>query len=194
MERYSSDKIVAGCDEAGRGCLAGPVVAAAVILPVDFEIRDLRDSKKLNLAQRESLRERILAKAIDYSVALKTPREIEKLNILWASVAAMHSALDDLQVKPDRILVDGNRFREYHGIDHECVIKGDDKYACIAAASILAKTFRDDYMRDLAQRFPVYRWDKNKGYPTREHRKAIIENGACEHHRRTFRLVQPTLF
>ena len=142
MKRYSNTEIIAGCDEAGRGCLAGPVVAAAVILPMDFPINILRDSKLLTSRRREVLRELILAKAIDYSVQMKSPRNIEKLNILWASVAAMHDAIADLKKAPDRVLIDGNRFKPYPGIPHECIVKGDNKFACISAASILAKTYR----------------------------------------------------
>lgn len=193
MERYPSDQLIAGCDEAGRGCLAGPVVAAAVVLPRDFDLRDLRDSKKLSEKNRDALRLHIMAEAIAYAIGIQSPRQIEKKNILWASVAAMHAALDDLSTQPDRIVVDGHKFIPYHDLPHECVIGGDDRYACIAAASILAKTHRDDLMRKLAQKFPHYQWESNKGYPTRAHRQAVIEHGPCVHHRRTFKITQPTL-
>ncbi len=183
----------AGCDEAGRGCLAGPVVAAAVILPPDFFHPLLNDSKKLTEAQRLLLREVLEKEALAWSIAECSPREIDKLNILWASVAAMHKALHTLKTKPEHILVDGNRFRKFEKIAHTCIIKGDGKYASIAAASIFAKTERDRKMQELHKKFPQYGWDRNKGYGTAEHRSAINTFGICVHHRRSFSLTENQL-
>lgn len=181
----------AGCDEAGRGCLAGPVFAAAVILPPDFEILDLDDSKKLSESQRNALRETIEKEALAYSVAKMDAPDIDKYNILWASVRTMHKALDKLKIKPKQIIVDGNKFIPYKDIAFECIIKGDGKYASIAAASILAKTYRDEYMEHLHEKHPQYHWQKNKGYPTQAHRDAIIEHGITKYHRKTFQLLPP---
>jgi len=190
LKRYSKPgRIEAGCDEAGRGCLAGPVFAAAVILPAEGDLSGLDDSKKLSEKRRESLRSMIEARAISYSVAMALPAEIDEINILNASFLAMHRALHKLKVSPDAILVDGNRFRPYENIPHQCYVKGDGKFQSIAAASILAKTYRDDYMRGLHQEYPVYHWDKNKGYPTREHRAAIELHGSTPHHRMSFTLT-----
>jgi len=177
----------AGCDEAGRGCLAGPVFAASVILPNDFYHPLLNDSKQLNEHQRELLRPIIEKEALAFAVAQVSPQEIDAINILKASFKAMHKAIDNLQVKPALLLIDGNRFTPYLGIAHECVVKGDGKYAAIAAASILAKTYRDEYMTSLHDTFPLYDWKKNMGYPTLHHRKAIHEHGLTEHHRKTFK-------
>jgi ribonuclease HII len=188
--------IEAGCDEAGRGCLAGPVFAAAVILPKDFYHPLLNDSKKLSAKQREKLRPIIEREAIAWSVAAISPQEIDELNILRASITGMHRALDNLRVTPESILVDGNKFYKYKDIPHTCVVKGDGKYAPIAAASILAKTHRDEYMLKLAKEYPQYGWEKNMGYPTPGHIQAIIDHGYTPHHRKSFHLKQlePTLF
>lgn len=185
---YQQNTIEAGCDEAGRGCYAGPVFAAAVILPPDFAHPDLNDSKKVTAAKREELRQYIEANAISYAVAMVDNNEIDRINILKASFKAMHLALDALTVKPELLLIDGNRFIAYNKIAHCCIIKGDGLYASIAAASILAKTGRDDYMRKLHAAFPQYNWQKNKGYGTAEHRKAIEEFGLCTYHRRSFNI------
>lgn len=179
----------AGCDEAGRGCLAGPVVAAAVILPADFYHPLLNDSKKMTEKTRDLLREIIVKEAVSWAVDSCSPKEIDKLNILKASFAAMHKALTRLQVKPQHILVDGNRFTPYPRIPHTCVIQGDGKFTAIAAASVLAKTFRDEMMTKLDADFPAYGWKQNKGYPTELHRDAIEKYGATVHHRKTFTLL-----
>jgi ribonuclease HII len=181
----------AGCDEAGRGCLAGPVFAAAVILPPDFEILDLDDSKKLSESQRNALRDTIEKEALAYAVAKMDAPDIDKYNILWASVRTMHKALDKLEMKPQHIIVDGNKFMPYKKIMHECIIQGDGKYASIAAASILAKTYRDEYMMNLHKKHPQYHWQNNKGYPTQAHRDAIMEHGITKYHRKTFQLLLP---
>lgn len=185
--------IEAGCDEAGRGCLSGPVVAAAVILPKDFRNPLLNDSKKLTEKQRYLLRPIIEKEAISFGVGIVSNEEIDEINILNASFLAMHRALDELQPRPEQILVDGNRFNTYGEDDiptpHHCIIKGDGKYLSIAAASILAKTYRDDIMKMLHQDFPVYDWQQNKGYPTKKHRASIGKNGTTEHHRMTFKLL-----
>lgn len=186
-------RIEAGCDEAGRGCLAGPVFAAAVILPHDFECPELCDSKKLNHVQRQSLRTIIEKEAVAYAVEMCTPEEIDSINILWASVMAMHRSLDLLPVRPEHVLVDGNRFRQYDNIPHTCVVKGDNTYLSIAAASVLAKTYRDDYMRNLHDQFPAYNWAQNKGYPTKQHYKAINEHGITPFHRLSFHLFDSQL-
>ena len=188
-------RIEAGCDEAGRGCLAGPVTAAAVILPPDFHNDLINDSKQLTERQREQLRPIIEREAVAWAVAMVSPAEIDRINILRASITAMHRALDQLTVRPEGILVDGNRFFPYHNIPHTTIVKGDGKMLSIAAASILAKTHRDELMRQLDVEFPQYGWARNKGYPTPDHREAIARYGVTPHHRRTFQLLpQPTLF
>ena len=183
FEDYS---VIAGCDEAGRGCLAGPVFAAAVILPLNLEIQGLDDSKKLSEKQRYKLRDVIIDKALSYNVASVDNLEIDATNILKASITAMHRALDGLKISPEIILVDGNKFYEYNKIPYRCIIKGDGLYSCIAAASVLAKTFRDDYMQQIDKEYPVYLWKQNKGYPTQAHTAAIIEHGYSPYHRKTF--------
>ena len=185
--------VEAGCDEAGRGCLAGPVFAAAVILPPHFRCEALNDSKQLSEKQREQLRPIIEKNALSYAVEICTPQEIDEINILWASVKAMHKALAKLSVVPEHILVDGNRFRPFGNIPHTCVVKGDGKYLSIAAASVLAKTYRDEYMEKLHQDFPMYDWAKNKGYPTKSHREGIKKQGITEHHRKSFNLMERQL-
>ncbi len=189
------DKILieAGCDEAGRGCLAGPVFAAAVILPKKFKNSILDDSKKLSDKQRKLLRPIIEQEAISWAVAEVSAQEIDEINILNASFLAMHRAIDQLKVLPESLLIDGNRFKKYKTIPHECIIQGDGKYMSIAAASILAKTYRDDYMDNLHEQFPQYDWLKNKAYGTVKHRDAIIKYGVCEHHRKSFRLLPDQL-
>lgn len=185
----------AGCDEAGRGCLAGAVFAAAVVLPENFYCKELNDSKKLTEKQRYQLRPFIQEKALAWSIGVVSPAEIDKINILNASILAMHRALDSLKIEPGHIIVDGNRFKKYKDIPYELVVKGDGKYASIAAASILAKTYRDDYMLELHAEYPTYDWDKNKGYPTLKHRSCIKEIGITPYHRKTFKMVEmPTLF
>lgn len=183
----------AGCDEAGRGCLAGPVVAAAVILPEKIALPELDDSKKLSELQRNKLRPLIEEKALYWAVGIVSPQKIDEINILNASFLAMHQALDQLKTKPDFILVDGNRFHPYKKIKYECIIKGDGKFKSIAAASVLAKTYRDEIMEKLDKEFPLYGWKKNKGYPTIFHRNAIRENGSCMHHRMSFTLLPSQL-
>lgn len=184
--------IEAGCDEAGRGCLAGPVVAAAVILPTSFSNELLNDSKKLTDKQRYLLREIIEKEALAYAVAYVPETKIDEINILWASVLAMHQSLDQLKLRPEHIIIDGNRFKAYNDIPYETVVKGDGKYLSIAAASILAKTYRDDYMLKLHKEHPQYGWDSNKGYPTKKHRQAIKDTGATKHHRKSFNLLGDT--
>ena len=192
---YHKDVIEAGCDEAGRGCLAGPVYAAAVILPPDFKSDLLNDSKQLSEKNRYALREVIEREALAWAVGIVSNEEIDRINILRASITAMHRALDQLIVRPEGILVDGNRFFPYHDIPHTTIVKGDGKMLSIAAASILAKTHRDERMRQLDEEFPQYGWAKNKGYPTPDHRAAIAQFGATVHHRHSFQLLpQPTLF
>ncbi|RLD50954.1 MAG: ribonuclease HII [Bacteroidetes bacterium] len=181
--------IEVGCDEAGRGCLAGPVYAAAVILPKNYKNEFLDDSKKLSEKKRNKLKEMIKNDALAWAVASVDNNEIDKINILNASVKAMHSAIEQLKIRPEHILVDGNRFKPYQNIPHKCIIKGDGKYMSIAAASILAKTFRDEFMRDIHIKHPEYHWDRNKGYPTILHRKAIAESGITKYHRKTFKLL-----
>ena len=181
--------IEAGTDEAGRGCLAGPVYAAAVILPKHFKCPLLDDSKKISKTRREQLRPIIEQNAIAWAVGAVSHEEIDEINILNASFLAMHRALDQLTTTPELILVDGNRFKPYHKITHECIIKGDGIYKSIAAASVLAKTYRDEYMKKIHQDFPFYDWDKNKGYPTKKHRERIKINGISPHHRQSFRLL-----
>lgn len=183
----------AGCDEVGRGCLAGPVFAAAVILPKNVNIVGLDDSKKLSEKQRYQLREIIQNTAICYGVAMVDNNQIDKINILWASVLAMQNALDKLAKIPKHILVDGNRFKPYKSIAYTCVVKGDEKYQSIAAASVLAKTYRDDYMKELHEKFPNYNWISNKGYPTAEHAEAIAKYGFTPYHRKSFHLKSSQL-
>lgn len=183
------NKLEAGCDEAGRGCLAGPVVAAAVILPPKWNHPIINDSKQLTENQRKELRIIIEKEAISFAVSFVDHHEIDKINILNASFTAMHRAVDQLTKKPEHLLIDGNRFNPYAGIPHTCIIKGDSKYISIAAASILAKTYRDDYMLELDEQFPTYSWKTNKGYPTMAHRKAIEEMGTSPYHRLSFRLL-----
>lgn len=178
-----------GCDEAGRGCLSGPVVAAAVVLDPNKPIAALNDSKKINEKNRLLLRDQIMNEAISYAIGIVTHEEIDEINILNASFLAMHRAVDQLKVKPAFLLIDGNRFKAYPNIPHACIIKGDAKYQSIAAASILAKTKRDEIMENLHDEFPVYQWKKNKGYPTIDHRSAIEKYGPSPHHRMTFRLL-----
>lgn len=186
---YEQGRVEAGCDEAGRGCLAGSVYAAAVILPPDYHNERLNDSKKLTARQRYALRQDIERDAVAWTVGVVTPQEIDQINILNASILAMHRALDQLQVRPEAIIVDGNRFKPYHDLPHTTIVKGDGKYLSIAAASILAKTYRDDEMIRLAQQYPDYDWQHNMGYPTRKHREAIRQHGVTPYHRRTFNLL-----
>ena len=183
---FDKNKIEAGCDEAGRGCLAGPVVAAAVILPPKFKNLILDDSKKLSEKKRYALREIIEKEALAWAVGIVSPEEIDKINILNASFLAMHRAIDQLRIRPEQLLIDGNRFNPYPDTPHHCIIKGDGKYLSIAAASVLAKTYRDDLMLELHKKHSIYDWDNNKGYPTKKHRLAIREYGITEHHRKTF--------
>lgn len=185
--------VEAGCDEAGRGCLAGPVFAAAVILPEDFCCKELNDSKKLTEKQRYKLRELIEKEALAFSVGIVSPEIIDEINILNASFLAMHKAIDGLNITPDHLLIDGNRFKKYKDIPHTCIIKGDGKYLSIAAASVLAKTYRDDHMAQLHLEFNMYGWDKNKGYPTKLHRAGIEKYGPTHHHRKSFTLLPEEL-
>ena len=186
---YYEDLIEAGCDEAGRGCLAGSVYAAAVILPSDYQNELLNDSKKLTAKKRYALREEIERDAIAWAVGIVTPEEIDKINILNASFLAMHRALDQLQVRPEAVIVDGNRFKPYQDLPSATIVKGDGKYLSIAAASILAKTYRDDYMLSLAEEYPQYDWQSNMGYPTKKHRQAILEHGITPYHRKSYNLL-----
>ena len=181
--------IEAGCDEAGRGCLAGAVYAAAVILPPDFQNELLNDSKQLTERQRYALREVIEREAIAWAVGTVSPQEIDKINILNASILAMHRAVDGLKVRPEALIIDGNRFKPYHNLPHTTVVKGDGKYLSIAAASILAKTYRDDYMNKLHEEYPHYDWKGNKGYPTKKHREGIRLHGTTPYHRMSFNLL-----
>ena len=191
--KFSSFSLEVGTDEAGRGCLAGPVVAAAVILPPDFSHAFLNDSKQLSEKKRQELRPIIEENAISFAVSFVMQDEIDEINILQASITAMHRAIDGLKIIPEFIIVDGNKFRKYQQIPHQTIVKGDSKYLSIAAASILAKTYRDDYMEKIHQEFPVYFWSKNKGYPTVEHRNSIREFGATIHHRKSFKLLPEQL-
>ena len=192
---FKEGVIEAGCDEAGRGCLAGPVFAAAVILPENFHHPVLNDSKKLSHSQREELRQIIEGEALAWKVAMLDNNEIDEHNILNASFMAMHRAVDDLNTKPELLLIDGNRFIPYEGIPHQCIIKGDGKFSSIAAASILAKTHRDEFMLNLSFEHPQYNWSQNKGYPTAEHRAAIMKHGISSYHRKSFNLhFQGSLF
>lgn len=193
LPKISKFQLEAGCDEAGRGCLAGPVVAAAVILPADFHHPWLNDSKQVGKAQREALRQIIEKEALFWGVGSCNPTEIDKINILNASILAMHRALDNLGTEPHFIAVDGNRFKVYGSIPHKTEVKGDGRFLHIAAASILAKTHRDELMEDLHQAHPQYGWDRNAGYPTASHRQAIRDFGITPHHRRTFRLLPEQL-
>ena len=186
---YYEGKIEAGCDEAGRGCLAGSVYAAAVILPEDYQNDLLNDSKQLTEKKRYQLREIIQRDAVAWAVGIVTPEEIDKINILNASILAMHRALDQLKVRPEAIIIDGNRFKKYQDLPHTTIVKGDGKYLSIAAASILAKTYRDDYMNELAKEFPQYDWLSNKGYPTKKHRDAIRQYGITPYHRKSYNLL-----
>lgn len=183
----------AGCDEAGRGCLAGPVVAAAVILPEKISISELDDSKKLSEKQRNKLRPVIEEKALAWAVGIISPEKIDEINILNASFLAMHEAIKKLTVKPQFLIIDGNRFNPFQGIPHACIVKGDAKFKAIAAASILAKTWRDEIMEKIHDDFPQYGWNENKGYPTVFHRNAIRETGSCIHHRKSFTLLPSQL-
>ena len=186
---YYEGLIEAGCDEAGRGCLAGSVYAAAVILPPDYQNELLNDSKKLTAKKRYALREEIERDAIAWAVGIVTPEEIDKINILNASFLAMHRALDQLKVRPEAVIVDGNRFKPYQDLPSTTIVKGDGKYLSIAAASILAKTYRDDYMLSLAEEYPQYDWQSNMGYPTKKHRQAIREHGITPYHRKSYNLL-----
>lgn len=189
---YNDYAIEAGCDEAGRGCLAGSVFAAAVIFPVDYHNADLNDSKQLSARRRYALRETIERDATAWAVGIVTPEEIDRINILNASILAMHRALDKLAVRPQAVIVDGNRFKPYGTLPYTTIVKGDGKYLSIAAASILAKTFRDDYMDELDEKYPQYDWKSNKGYPTRKHREAISRYGTTPYHRMSFNLLGNT--
>lgn len=193
LARFQYELVEAGCDEAGRGCLAGPVFAAAVILPHDFEHDLLNDSKQLNEETRYSLRTEIEQNAIAYAVASVDNNEIDEINILNASFLAMHRAIEQLHITPEFLIIDGNRFNKYRTTPHQCIIKGDGKYFSIAAASILAKTYRDDFMQKIALEHPEYDWHTNKGYPTIKHRNTVMEIGYTPYHRRTFRVTDPQL-
>lgn len=186
---YYTDLVEAGCDEAGRGCLAGSVYAAAVILPPDYDNALLNDSKKLTEKRRYALRDDIIRDAVAWAVGVVTPEEIDRINILRASFLAMHRALDQLKVRPEAVIVDGNRFTPYRDLPYTTIVKGDGKYQSIAAASILAKTFRDDYMDALAKEYPYYDWQSNKGYPTCAHREGIRQHGPSPYHRKSYKLL-----
>ncbi|MCO5229975.1 MAG: ribonuclease HII [Chitinophagales bacterium] len=185
------NKIICGCDEAGRGCLAGPVVAAAVILPDGYSHPILNDSKQVKERDRNILREDILKHAISYGIGVVSHTEIDQINILKASFLAMHRAIEQLSIRPEWLIIDGNKFAPYPNIHHQCIVKGDSKYTQIAAASILAKTYRDELMQQLSLDYPYYQWEINKGYPTSSHREAIKKYGPCEYHRMSFRLLKP---
>lgn len=192
---FTENLIEAGCDEAGRGCIAGPVVAAAVILPRGMDFPEFDDSKKLTEKQREKLRVKVLENAAAYGVGIVSAEEIDEINILNASFLAMHRAIDQLKIKPELLLIDGNRFNKYHDIKHQCIVGGDAKYQAIAAASILAKTTRDHIMEELDIQYPAYNWKQNKGYPTIEHKNAVAEHGMSPYHRKTFNMsIQLKLF
>ena len=190
---FKEDVIEAGCDEAGRGCLAGPVVAAAVILPKDYFHLVLNDSKQISEKKRYELRKEIEESALAFAVGILDNKKIDEINILKASIMSMHQALDKLTIKPEHIIIDGNKFIKYQNIPHQTIVKGDSKYVSIAAASILAKTYRDDIMNELHQKHPEYNWIKNKGYPTKEHRAAIKQYGTTPFHRMSFRLLDEQL-
>ena len=192
LPHYYSNLIEAGCDEAGRGCLAGSVYAAAVILPKDYDNPLLNDSKKLTEKRRKVLRDQIVRDAVSWAVGVVTPEEIDKINILNASFLAMHRALDQLTIRPEAVIVDGNRFNPYRDLPYTTIVKGDGKYQSIAAASILAKTFRDEYMDSLANESPYYDWQKNKGYPTKAHREGIRDHGPSPYHRMSYNLMGAT--
>ena len=192
MPHYYSNLIEAGCDEAGRGCIAGSVYAAAVILPKDYDNPLLNDSKKLTEKRRKVLRDQIVRDAVSWAVGVVTPEEIDKINILNASFLAMHRALDQLTIRPEAVIVDGNRFNPYRDLPYTTIVKGDGKYQSIAAASILAKTFRDEYMDSLANEYPYYDWQKNKGYPTKAHREGIRDHGPSPYHRMSYNLMGAT--
>jgi len=187
---YYKEYVEAGCDEAGRGCLAGPVYAAAVILPRDYENERLNDSKKLTPHQRQTLREEIERDAVAWAVGVVNADEIDEINILNASILAMHRAIDQLSVRPEALIIDGNRFKPYRNLPYTTIVKGDGKYLPIAAASILAKTYRDDFMLKLSQQYPHYDWQHNMGYPTPKHREGIRQHGITPFHRKTFRLLE----
>lgn len=191
LPHYYDGLIEAGCDEAGRGCLAGSVYAAAVILPDDYHNELLNDSKQLTARQRYTLREEIERDAVSWALGIVTAQEIDEMNILRASILAMHRAIDNLKVRPEALIIDGNRFTRYHELPHTTIVKGDGKYLAIAAASVLAKTYRDDYMKELHEQYPYYGWDHNAGYPTEEHRKGIAQYGTTPYHRMTFSLLPP---
>jgi len=191
LPHYYTGMIEAGCDEAGRGCLAGSVYAAAVILPDNYHNDLLNDSKQLSAKQRYTLREQIEHDAISWSLGIVTAKEIDEINILRASILAMHRAIDGLKVRPQALIIDGNRFTRYQDLPHTTIVKGDGKYLAIAAASVLAKTYRDDYMKELHTQYPYYGWDHNAGYPTKEHRQGIAEHGPSPYHRMTFTLLPP---
>ncbi|WP_443936635.1 ribonuclease HII [Pedobacter sp. MW01-1-1] len=193
LNSFQQEFLEAGCDEAGRGCLAGPVVAAAVILPKDFYLEGLNDSKKLNHKQREALRPIIEREALAWAVGFVDHEEIDRINILNASFLAMHKAIDQLKTQPGYLVIDGNRFKKYQEIPHSCIVKGDGKYLNIAAASILAKTHRDEFMLNLHADFPQYNWEQNKGYPTAAHRHAVLEKGPSPFHRKSFTVSDPQL-
>ncbi|MDP9081940.1 MAG: ribonuclease HII [Bacteroidota bacterium] len=193
LSRYQFEFLEAGCDEAGRGCLAGPVFAAAVILPNDFEHALLNDSKQLSEEVRYRLRSEIEEKAIAHAVGIVDNVEIDAINILNASFLAMHRAIEKLHLSPRFLIIDGNRFNKYLDVPHKCIVEGDAKYFSIAAASILAKTYRDDYMKQIAEEHPEYDWHKNKGYPTIKHRETVMKIGYTPYHRRTFRVSDPQL-
>ena len=196
LKRFYTDNLIeAGCDEAGRGCIAGPVVAASVILPRDMDFPEFDDSKKLSEKQREKLRIKVLENALAYGVGIVSAEEIDEINILNASFLAMHRAIDQLKIRPELLLIDGNRFNKYHDIKHQCIVCGDAKYQSIAAASILAKTTRDHLMEELDNQYPAYNWKHNKGYPTIEHKNAVAEHGITPYHRKTFNMsIQLKLF
>lgn len=190
---YKQGVIEAGCDEAGRGCLSGPVFAAAVVLPTNFNHKLLNDSKQLTEKQRYALRQDIQNNAIDWAIGICSAQEIDEYNILNASIYSMHKALGKLNTKPEHIIIDGNRFKPFQNIDYKTIVKGDSKYFSIAAASVLAKTYRDDFMIEAHNKYPEYNWKKNKGYPTKEHRMAIEKFGISPYHRKTFRLFDKQL-
>ena len=189
LKQRFSDKIEVGCDEAGRGCLAGPVVAAAVLLPDYFNNKILNDSKQLSKKKREILEKIIKDEAISFGIGVVSPKEIDKINILNASFLAMHRAINQISNKYELLLIDGNRFNKYKKVKHKCITKGDAKYMSIAAASVIAKTARDNIMKDLSKEFPQYSWENNQGYPTKKHREAIKKIGANKYHRKSFRLL-----
>jgi len=193
LARFQQELTEAGCDEAGRGCLAGPVFAAAVVLSHDFDHKILNDSKQITEKVRYELRKEIEANAIDFAVALVDNEEIDQINILNASFLAMHRAIAQLKTVPAFLIIDGNRFNKYKSVPHHCIVEGDAKYFSIAAASILAKTYRDDFMLQIAAEHPEYDWHSNKGYPTIKHRNAVMEHGYTRYHRRTFRVTDPQL-